>query len=559
MKNINFFLSILGILFLLIPTSCDDFLEVEPDSTWDIDAFYSDETELDLALAGIYSVFASDKVYGGSLITFEAGTDESFYNRRYNDNWTVGLYRYTAADTDIKDFWNELYNAINLCNLMEEKIGNSELSEEIVNRYLAEERFLRAFAYFQLVKWFEDVPMPLTYTKDLSDNNLPVSPMEEVYAQIESDFDFASKYLPHPSDADYLPGRAHKLAAHGMLARVYMKMAGYPLKDTDKYILAKNRCDSVIQDGFCHLTVNSDTLGYRNLFLNYIQNEYNLNESLFEISFRDLSESGIYVYGRLGGVNGLAFNYGGTNVGYPSAYAMMNASPVLPLIYEEGDKRIEWNIPAISYSSSGDAQRVTSHLSRSYCPGKFRKWEPADWADLDRKVEDGMIEPYVVLEATTNPNKNFSNINYPVLRYADILLMYAEADNVINDGPTAQAIAYLNLVRDRAGLQPIEAVKPFVIASKENFFEEIMDERMREFCFEGIRKMDLIRWEKLGERLDFLAQVIKGDSDYDSTNGDHQAYLRASNYFEAPKYLTLPYPEQEVNINNKLEQKALWK
>lgn len=554
----RFLLNIVSLFLIFSMAGCDDFLDVSPESTWDINSFYSSETELDMALSGIYSLFASEEEYGNLLIQFEAGTDESYYNRRYNDNWAVGLYRNTPADADTKDFWNSLYSSINLCNMFEERIKASGFSDDIERKYLAEERFLRAFAYFQLVKWFEDVPMPLTYTKDQSASDLPATPMEEVYAQIISDFDFASKYLPHPSDGDFVPGRASKLAAHGMLARVYMKMAGYPLMQKEMYALAKDRCDSVIQDGYCELSTSADTLGYRNLFLDYIQNRYNQKESIFEISFANMRESGIDVHGRIGGVNGLSFNYGGTTTGYPSAYAMLSPSPVLSLMYDANDKRADWNIPAITYSSAGDAQRVASELSTGYTPGKFRRWEPADWADLDIPMESGVPEAYIVLEDTNNPEKNFTNVNFPILRYADILLMYAEADNEINNGPTSLAIDYLNEVRDRAGLPSILVAKPTVTASRENFFNELVDERLREFCFEGIRKMDLIRWGLLGDKLDFLAQVIKGHSDYDATNGDHQAFLRASNYFEAPKYLSLPYPEQEVQINNLLDQKSLW-
>jgi hypothetical protein len=532
---------------------------VSPESTWDIDEFYSTETEAELALAGIYGHFASDDLFGQTIVRFDSGTDEGYYNRRWNDGWPVGLYRHTPAEVAIKNFWTKLYSAINHCNIFEEKL-NGSLTEEEHNRLLAESRFLRAFAYFTLVQWFEDVPMPITYTKDLSANHLPLTAQKQVYEQIINDFDFASKHLLHPGDADYKSGRAHKMAAHGMMARVYLKMAGYPLKETDKYQLAKDRCDSVISDGYHALKVEADGMGYREHFLGYIQDQYDPSESLFEISFSFLRDAGIEAHGRHGNLNGLDFTYGGSLAGYPQAFAMFTVSPVVSLIYNkyDGDKRRDWNIPMILCDKNGDLKRVKNELERSNCPGKYRRWEPLNEGDLDVDLVDGKPEPYVLLENNTTPEKNFTGINFPILRYSDILLMYAEADNEINGSPTENAINYLNQVRNRAGLENIEIADPSVIISQENFFDELVDERLREFCFEGLRKMDLIRWELLGEKLAFQDLIIRGHGNFNESDGNHMAWLRPSTYFNPAYHLSLPYPSQEVEINQQLDQKSNW-
>lgn len=560
MKKLNIFLvKTLALFMLLFSVGCNDFLELSPESSWDIDDFYSSETEAELALAGIYGDFASDALFGNNIIHFDSGTDEGYYNRRWNDGWPVGLYRHTPAEGVIKDFWTKLYSAINHCNIFEEKL-NGDLTEEEKNRLLGEVRFLRAFAYFNLVQWFEDVPMPLKYTKDLTANHLAASPQKQVYEQIIKDFEFAAKYLIHPADADYIKGRAHKMAAHGMLARVYMKMAGYPLKEVDKYQLAKNQCDSVIMDGYHALTIEANGMGYRKHFLSYIQDQYDSKESLFEISFSFLRDAGIDADGRHGNMNGLEFSYGGSNAGYPQAYAMLTVSPVVSEVYAkyEKDKRREWNVPMMTYTVNGDARRISNELERGNCPGKFRRWEPLNMADLDNDLVDGNTEPYVLLESNKSPQKNFTGINFPILRYADILLMYAEADNEINNGPTVTAIEYLDAVRNRAGLDPISVDDALAISSKDLFFKELVDERLREFCFEGLRKMDLIRWELLGDRLQYQDAIIKGHSSYKAADGNHQAWLRPSNYFDPAYHLSLPYPSQEVEINQQLEQKSNW-
>lgn len=573
MKKIQTYISIFCLVTLF--SSCEDYLDVEPESTLSIDNFYSSTVEAEIALSGIYSIIASHEVYGNAMsIIMESGTDEGFYNRRFNENWTVGLYRHTPSDGLIQDLWTNLYTAINLSNLFTERLEKDNFEEEEYNRLLAEALFLRAHSYSLLVNWYEEVPMPLTSTKDQSDNNLAASSLEELYAQIIEDYTFASEHLLSVNDSEYIQGRATDMAAHGLLARVYLKMAGYPLKDISKYSLAKEQCEIVINSGNYSLNqsvsntvINSDgeeqivvtTDGYRDHFLSYIQSRYDTQESIFEISYKYLRDSGLSVDGRIGETNGIPFGLGGGTIGFPFAFGGFTTTSILRDSYLSNNDSIRrvWNVPEYSYTGLGDAIAITNTLSRSYAPGKYRRWEPANFDDLDPSVtpDSGSQEGYTVLEQGTIA-KNFTNINFPVLRYADILLMYAEADNEIN-GPTTLAMQYLDEVRNRAGVGPISK-KPSAIASKEAFFEELVDERLRELCFEGLRKHDLIRWELLGEKLALLNVTIQGDPNYSPTNADHQAFLRSGQNFDPTRHLSLPYPLQEVSLNDKLDQKPNW-
>ncbi|PCH73448.1 MAG: RagB/SusD family nutrient uptake outer membrane protein [Flavobacteriaceae bacterium] len=550
-KYISLF-AIIGFLSI----SCSDFLNEEPQSTWGVDDFYSTQTEADIALAGIYSTFASDAVYGQGLsIIMESGTDEGYYNRRYNENWTVGLYRHTSSDRYVANLWAKLYSGINLSNMFIEKLQKDAFEQEDYDRLIGEARFLRAHAYSLLVAWYGDVPMPLTSTLDQTANNLAVTLIADVYVQILSDFTFASEHLLAANDPAYIPGRANKMAAHGLMARAYLKMAGAPMKATENYALAQAQCEIIIQDGYHKLNTSNDQ-GYRAHFLNYIQSTYDTQESIFEISFAYLREMGINADGRIGGINGVAFNYGGGADGYPGAYALENVSPLLKNIYNVDDQRKDWNIAGYQYTNKGDIIAVTDPLSGQYCPGKFRRWEPSNWDDLNIKAAPGVTEAYTLLEAVSSPSKNFTSINFPVLRYSDVLLMAAEAINY-NEGP-ASAIPYLNMVRNRAGLENIEVTNPDVKKGKDAFFSELVDERAREFCFEGLRKQDLIRWGLLGKKLKLQNLMIEGEPTFKNTNENHKAYLRAGNFYNAAKHNSLPYPLQEVSLNNSLEQKAGW-
>jgi len=554
----NYINKVLIGLLVVVGFACSDILEKTPESNWMVDEFYSNETEAQLGIAGIYAFLANNAVYGSDFPTvFDAGSDESYYNRRYNENWTVALYRHTSADLKVEKLWTQLYACINASNMFIEKLDKTAFEGNAYNRYIAEAKFLRAFSYSHLVSWYGDVPLRLTYSKDQTSNHVAASSEADVYKQIIEDFTFAYENLSHAQDADYIPGHANKMAAHGLLARVYLKMAGYPLLDTEKYEKARAHCDSVIQDGWHGLRIDSDNEGYRNLFLSYIQNSHDLEESLFEISFTNLRDLGLQVDGKMGNINGVSWTYGGE--GYPFGYAMLNASPVVKNSYAVEDARLDWNLRGYR-NSKGNIIGVTSTMSAQYCPTKYRRWEPTNWDDLDpaAKPEAGKIESYVVLEPITSPNKNYTGINFPVLRYADVLLMYAEADNEINNGPSDNAKDYLNQVRNRSGLEDIEVVAPDVVASKEAFLSELQDERLREFCFEGLRKQDLIRWGILGERLNFLNATIQGDPNFDAKKEQDVSYLRAGLNYDETKHNSLPYPLQEVSINNLLTQKANW-
>lgn len=552
----------LNVAIILLSTmilGCDDYLDVTPESVWESGSFYSTPQEAEIALAGIYGVLADDGGYGREEIILGAGTDEYFYNRRFNENWAVSLFRNTSADQFSFNYWTTMYEAINLANLFIESIDRSSFeTDEAYNALVAEARFLRALSYFNLSNFWNEVPLRLTSSKTQEDNNVPAAPLAEVYEAIVEDFTFASENLPHPVDAGYIQGRAHKLAAHGLLARVYLKMSGYPFKEPH-YQQAIAHCEAVINDGYHSLITSSDTTGYRQVFLDIIGGVYNMREVMFEISFQNLRDQGLggTTIGRHGSLNGI--NFGSSNtLGDPNGFAQAGVYPILAGLYDQvNDKRYLWNIATFKRIGTGDIVRVTDELAiRDFCPAKYKRWEPLDYADIDI---DGTNENFVTLENSASElNRNFTSVNFPVLRYSDILLMYAEASNELNNGPSALAIQYLNEVRNRAGLDDIEVEKPAVTADKGLFFEELVDERTRELCFEGVRRHDLIRWELLGDKLGEVEAFVEGHPNFVASNADHQAALRGPNNFDINIHLSLPYPLVEVTVNQLLDQKQEW-
>lgn len=557
-KNISIQKILIAFMAILL-AGCSDYLDVSPESVWESDNFYSTPQEAEIALAGIYGVIASDKGYGRDLIILEAGTDEYYYNRRFNESWGVSLFRNTPSDPESFNFWTNQYQAINLANLFIESINAGSYDNvEDYNALIAEAKFLRALCYLNLTNFWNEVPLRLSSSKNQSDNNEPAANLADVYKAITDDFTFASEHLPHPADAKYVAGRAHKFAAHGLLARVYLKMSGYPLKE-NHYADVIAHCEAVINDGYHALTLGNGTNGYRNTFLNLIGGVYNTREVLFEISFQNLRDQGLIdVDGRWGALIGLNFG-SASNLGDPNGFAMAGIYPTLSGLYDqESDTRYQWNIATYMRTGLGNITSVPSELSvANFCPAKYRRWEPLNYADIDIVGTD---QPYVVLENSASElNRNFTSVNFPVLRYSDILLMYAEAANEVNGAPTTLAIQYLNEVRFRAGLEDIAVDKPTVTTNKQFFFDELVDERSRELCFEGVRRFDLIRWELFDEKLVEIKNIVQGHPDFSAANADHQAILRGPFNFDINKHLSLPYPLIEVTVNQALDQKMEWR
>ncbi|MCU4174046.1 RagB/SusD family nutrient uptake outer membrane protein [Carboxylicivirga sp. N1Y90] len=537
-KNILFFIMFASIV--LGGTACEDFLTVKPKSSWVTESFYESKSDVKLGLAGIYSYLGNRGELYGQMIPakFEGGTDEMLYNRT-NTKWAQALYMHSSATSDLKNVWLQLYKGIDAANVFISKVPDTPgLTDEERAQFMGEAHFMRALYYLDLVRWWGPVPLRITPTEDINANNLAASSREDVYAQIIKDLEFAAANLKHSKDMEE-NGHANKMAAHGLLARVYLTMAGQPLNQTDKYAKAIEHCDVILNDGWHQLNGS-----YKEHFLSYIQNGYDPQESLFEVEFGMLREQGIREDGRIGQINGIRFSYFPKGGGTPHCYAMMQVGVKLINAYEDADERKDWNVA--NFQCTGKLGKIaTTSNQLAQWPGKFRRWDMISTGNVV-----GGDGEYVVLEDVGIPDKNFTGINYPILRFADVLLMKAEAENEVN-GPSA-AISYLDMVRVRAGIGTID---PSLVSDKTAFLKEIQNERSRELCFEGLRKHDLIRWGILGETLDELAVMI------DASNGNVKqkaTFKRAGENFDPAKHTVLPYPLQETTMNALLEQHAEW-
>ncbi|MBB5439665.1 hypothetical protein HDC92_003361 [Pedobacter sp. AK017] len=434
MKRILYTLLILSCFSL---TACKKFLSTKPTDSL-VESDYYTKPKLINALAGVYQPLGTPGLYGDNLFDQMAASDENFYARAAQ---TTGImvYNFDFGNAELNNFWVQLYIGIERANILIRNVERAKLNDTDSQAMLGEALFLRGYYHFMLVSNFGDVPLKTEPTPSVTQVNTPRTATRLVYEQILTDMK-AAEPLVKTATALGFGGRVSKTTVQGIIARVYLTMAGFPLKDEAKYEDVLLWAEKVKNSG-----EHSLNLSYRQLFINLHQDLYDTKESMWEIEQKGTGADGYGNINRLGNTNGIALSANYDKIGY--SYAFINATAKLFNLYSPGDIRRDWAIAPFSYNAS------TTPVSYSYFnptqiynrnSGKFR-----------REYELSPVK-----------SKNFTPINFPVLRYADVLLMIAEAENHIN-GPTLKAYDAINQVRRRGfGYDPNIPVQTAGVLSK---------------------------------------------------------------------------------------------
>ncbi|MNF70933.1 SusD family protein [compost metagenome] len=467
--------------------------------------------------------------------------------------------------------WAELYNGINRANDLIAHIDLPQMDEDKRQTILGEALFLRGYYYFLLVSKFGDVPLRLTPTTSPNQAALAKTPAAEVYAQILKDMTAAEAKVS--STKPQAASRVYKTVVQGILARVCLQMAGYPLMDTAKYVDALAWSKKVIDSGQHQLNVSFKTTAasgqaatyyntfnptiianvsnnaYRQIFINAGEDVYDTNESMWEIEFTGNRTDGYVEGGRLGNNIGITFSPAATNPLVASmghCYGFLKGTGKLFRSYDAtgNDLRRDWVLTTYTLNN-GTGARV--NLAKTIQYGR-------DCAKWRREYE-----------TLTPKNKNYTTINFPVLRYADVLLMYAEAENQVN-GPTATAVETVNKVR-RRGYGQTNVSNPYTLSdaatltaasSKTSFQLFIEDERMRELCFEGTRRSDLIRWNKFVSTMNAVGADMAAAPTTGPLTYGNQQYGKLGGQNVVEKHLLFPIPSLEISSNPLIEQNTGW-
>jgi hypothetical protein len=377
------------------------------------------------------------------------------------------------------------YIGISRCNVVIGKLKDTDvvMSESTRNRLLGEVSFLRGFYYFQLARFYGGVPL-ITEETNLNEFRNIRSTLAETYERIISDFKVAEANLPVVTE----PGRASKYAAKSFLAKVYLQMSGEPLNDASAAAQAAEYAKDVIDNGPYDLEPN-----YSDIF--ELDNEHGV-EYIFSAEYIATNNEG----GEVGTWDGPPGNWTNT-----ITYSICRAMPELYNSYANGDIRRDHNI--VDYVVI-DADGNTSPTDDGF-------YYAFKWRHDPNPATRGYATEWQ------------SPFNFPLTRFADVLLIFAEAQCRADGSPNADAFAAINRVRNRANLGDLSGL------SGAEFLQAVLDERKWELAFEGHRWADLVRYGKL---IDAVKASAEGNPIAAANIKDHHIFF--------------PVPAREIQVSN---------
>mgnify|MGYP002647751995 FL=1 len=515
-------------------TSCADWLEMPSYTSADSETVFKNEEAAELFVTGCYrGIIPTEMVYqlmAGETVT-HSSEDGTTNNGKYNIcNW---FYDSTSPYT-VTTLYNEEYGAIEATNIA---IKNLNMMPETTKRnsLLGEALALRAFAYLNLISIYGDVPANWQPLEDMDpDDESTFYPKrtsrDVIYDRIVSDLQTAANYMPWFEESGFATTeRLTKQSTLALLARVALYAGGYSLRwnlETNDpatlkvsrrsdearvrelYQIADKACSDIIEHGQNSLVqAEGGMSGFQNLWYNYCQRKFtSLNKeilwSLAQYGATTNSKFGLYAHpGTRGGT-------------YGSRKAMQFILPTYYLSFEEGDTRRDVTCTSYSiYFLEGGASNDTwVDVGTTYScimSGKFRiPWCVAPESDANKR-----------------------NVNIPIIRYSDVLLMYAEAQNYLNGAPTQPAKDALKDIRDRAGVGSLP-----IPTDPQEFEDALAQERKWEFGGELSLRTDLIRMGRIAKELAATKQAMKDLSDRKNKYADVPVYRLYKFHKDAQTY-----------------------
>jgi hypothetical protein len=524
--DIKKYILLLCLLCVSTFSACNKFLDTQPEDFVTPENYYNTEADLERALNGVYNRLIDNfgRMYSRGLYSFLAISDEFFYKNVSVNNLKV--MDFDAGQLDVGKLWEVAYQGIDRANLLLENVGKPKMDEKKRAAIKGQALFLRAYFYFILVDNYGGVPLKLSSTKSPTDPSLPRASVAAMYEQIVSDMKTAE---PLVNDISTYTNneRVTTTSVQAILAKVYLTMAGEPLKDVSKYAEALTYADKVITSA--KHSLNPD---YSAIFINHSKDINEPQECLWEIGMYGNQQGSQQLAGGVGIENGLESAF--DNIGF-SGGALHPTGRLFNLFYAN-DKRRDWAIAPYKYGTVNGVVSKVMYTNAQIYDRTAGKWR--------REYETSLPK-----------TRSYNSTNFPVIRYADVLLMKAEAENAIN-GPVPAAYNAINMVRRRGYGKPPATPDPAVDLpaglSKDAFLAALQDERARELCFEGMRKHDLIRWGLYLSKMQSLAADIAATAP--------AAWKYAGNAAKntTARNVVFPIPTTELTINHLAEQNKGW-
>lgn len=515
-------------------TSCSDWLEMEAYTSDDIETTFSDEVRADKFVQGCYRGLIHDEMYyqlGMGETVMHSCEDGSTNNSKY----MMCNYKFDALiPATVTTIYKEQYRIIEATNIAISNLSKMPETEKR-NQLLGEVICIRAFCYLNLIRIYGDVPAVYTPLEEMDPNDENTfypkrSSRDEIYDKVISEVQSVIDWLPWFEESDYqTPERITKQGAYALLARLALYAGGYSLRwnletndpatlkmarrdDATRvkelYQIADNACFQIINHGSNSLVqAHEDMSGFQYLWYNHCQRNFAATntEILWETAqYGDVTNSQFTTYAQPGSRGGK----------YGSLKAMQFMLPTYYLSFNPKDTRRD--VSCTSYSiyflEKGSANDTWVDVGTTYScimPGKFRlSWCVAPQSNKQR------------------------NLDIPIFRYADVLLMYAETQNYLNNGPTQAAKNALQEVRNRAGVG-----EELTIPNEQEAFDDaIVQERKWEFATEFTLRTDLIRMNRLAKELAKTKQAMKDLSDRKNEYANIPTYRLYKFHIDAQEY-----------------------
>ena len=483
MKKVFLILTIILLCF----SSCEKFLEQDIRSQHTYSNYFQSEDDLVHFADGMFGGLITWTWEGGGLffnnfwVLQDLASDNCYENSSSADMLDLSQFTFDANNAPVEFIWQGCYFIINSSNVLIKEVENfnNYSSPDVKNHLLGEAYFMRGMLYFELVKLFGDVPLQLFPTKTAEETILPRTPVADVYKNIISDLKKAEKYLivnPFPNRVEGMPT---SYAASALLAKVY---------------LTRGALDNDVND-----------FDSSRVCLEKVIGKYTLEPEFSDIFKLANANSGEILW---------AINFSGTlGEGWTTNQFIVRLMPTT-----ESDNGVR---------NGQGWERPTDELYNSFSNNDKRK-AATFITEFEGETFDGpYIKKYWDQEAEGGRQNGESDVDYIFLRYADVLLMYAEALNEVNGSPTTDAYNAINQVRERANLQDLT-----IGLSYQEFKDAVLQERQWEFVMEGQRWFDLVRMGKLKERVN-LAKPTANIHDFN---------------------ILFPIPQKEMYFNTKLVQ-----
>ncbi|WP_342088198.1 RagB/SusD family nutrient uptake outer membrane protein [Dyadobacter sp. OTU695] len=490
-------IGLLAMLSLFGATGCSDFLDESDPSNFTEENYFTQPAHARSSVNAIYTPLRepmSSGFGGGAWMMPEfatglAGTD---LGQAVNSYFIKDL-RNTSDNGYGQTYWTQYYKGIAGANLSLAKIPGITMDAAEMKKVLGEAYFLRAFYYFQLVQMFGNIPLVTAPVNLQSDQLRPsAATPEAVYNQIVEDLKAAeASGLPMTENS----GKVTLGAVKSLLAKVYLTMAGYPLqKGAAYYDLAAKKAEEVIDSKAFKLFTTYDDL--------HNPAKKNVEENIFMIQYK---------------------------------------TQLIPSNWQVSIIPYNKNISA--YSDETGGIYATGDFVKSFEAGDLRAKEKqffftkfTNESDRNKVVDLGGYFIYKHFDNVAQTSSANSDLNWPVIRYADVLLMYAEASNEVG-GPSAKAYEAVNAIRARAELPALAGL------TKDTFREAVWAERWHELCFENITWFDMARLRKA----------------YNVTTKKFENYV-GHKFSYGPtlteRELLFPIPTPEIRNNTNLKQNS---